>query len=137
VIREDRGSFVEHLAATGGLGRQWPSPLGVSCRASVAAEVEQPPRGERLGLYVDPAPSTDDPPAAGSGTFERREQEDVAVVVRSGEVGVGGEGGLLHRSGSLDGRSLPAVAVVDGGRRRASGGERTGAPGGRGPFWSS
>lgn len=47
-----------------------------------AAEVEHAPRGERLGLYVDPASSADDPSAARGGAIREGEQADVRWLDR-------------------------------------------------------
>ncbi|MFF9896833.1 hypothetical protein [Streptomyces longispororuber] len=63
--------------------------------------------------------------------------QDVAVEVRSGEVGVGSEGGLPHGRALQGGRSRSSGAAVSGGRWRATCGERSGAPREHGPFWSS
>ncbi|WP_161501092.1 hypothetical protein [Embleya scabrispora] len=49
-----------------------------------------PHAGERLGLDVDPARSTDDPPAAGGGTVGQREHTDARLIDGCfGELSVG------------------------------------------------
>src|SRR5690349_334895 len=68
-----------------------------------AAEVEQAPRGEWLGLDVDPASSADDPPAAGSRAMGQGERADLRWLDRCfGELSVGESVPLL------------AVAAVEG-----------------------